>query len=209
MLEGVNYINRFSVTGVIASPKRKLKLRTLSLGERYPKLLFLLCSVLVAFYLVLNKDVAPLQRALFSVGYLGTFVAGFLYAYSFTAIPATAIFLLLAGEQNLFFAVLAASMGAIIGDFLFFKLMRNSFSEELHRLSREKVVVAIGRPFHHFKRYALMMLAGIIISSPLPTEFGIAMFSSLKGMTTRRFLIITYLLHTLGIFVILLIGKMI
>ena len=180
---------------------------TSSLGERYPKLLFLLFSVVVAFILVAKRDFAPLQQILLSLGYLGTFFAGFLYAYSFTAILSTALFLLLAGEQNIFLAVLVAGIGAIIGDFLFFKLLRGSFSQELHRLSKEKFVVALGKPFHHFKRYALMVLAGIIISSPLPTEFGIAMFSSLKEMTTRRFLIITYLLHTFGIFVILLIGK--
>ena len=85
--------------------------------------------------------------------------------------------------------------------------MRGSFSEELHRLAREKVIVDISKRFHHFKRYVLMFLAGIIIASPLPTEVGVAMFSSLKEMTTKRFLIVAYLLHTAVIFIILLIGK--
>ncbi len=141
------------------------------------------------------------------MGYGGLFLAGFLYAYSFTAVPATAILLLFARHENLYLAGLVAGIGALVGDFIFFKLMRGSFSEELHRLAREKVIVDISKRFHHFKRYVLMFLASIIIASPLPTEVGVAMFSSLKEMTTKRFLIVAYLLHTAGIFIILLIGK--
>lgn len=163
--------------------------------------------MLLAFVLLLGKDFIPLQLTLFSLGYGGTLLAGFMYAYSFTALPAAAIFLLLAQKQNILLAGFIAGIGAIGGDFLFFKLMRGSFSRELQRLSKEKAVVALSRPFLKFRRYILMGLASIIISSPLPTELGIAMFSSLKEMTLKRFLIVTYALHTLGIFIILLIGK--
>ncbi|MBS3169962.1 hypothetical protein J4210_05760 [Candidatus Woesearchaeota archaeon] len=113
----------------------------------------------------------------------------------------------MAPEQNILLAGLIAGSGAIIGDFIFFKLMRGSFSEELHRLAREKTVAALGKPFRRFKNPLLIALAGLVISSPLPTEIGVALFSSLKEMTTKRFLVIAYILHTAGIFVILLIGK--
>ncbi len=184
-----------------------MKQRPLSFGEKYPKLLFLLFSIVIAFVLLLEKDFAPFQAVLFSLGYVGTFAAGFLYAYSFTAIPAAAIFLLLAREQNILLAGLIAGIGAIMGDFLFFKLMRGSFSQELHRLSQEKTIAAICRPFQKFRRYVLLVLASFIISSPLPTEIGIVMLSSIKEMTTKRFLAVTYVLHTVGILIILLIGK--
>ncbi|MBI4151479.1 hypothetical protein HY496_00785 [Candidatus Woesearchaeota archaeon] len=176
------------------------------MSEKYPKLLLLGFSLILAFVLVVERDFAPLQTILFSLGYVGTFIAGLLYAYSFTAILATALLLLLAREQNVIFAGLIAGMGAILGDFLFFKLMRGSFSQELHQLSKEKVIARLGKPFHRHKRHALIALAGIIISSPLPTEVGIALLSSLKEMTTKRFLAVVFLLHTFGIFVILLIG---
>lgn len=179
------------------------------LGEKYPRLGLLVFSYILAFLLLFGRDFAPLQSVLSSLGYTGMFVAGLLYAYSFTAMPATAIFLLLIPGQNLLVSVLAAGFGAVIGDFFLYKLMQGYFSVELHRLSREKFVVDISKRLHCFKKYALIALGGLLISSPLPTELGVAMFSSIKEMTMQRFLVAAYLLHTFGIFVILTIGKVI
>ncbi len=181
--------------------------RTLLWRERYPKLFILLFSYVIAFFLFFGQNFAPLHLFFSSLGYSGLFLAGFFYSYSFTALPATAILLLLARQQNLWLGGLLAGVGALFGDLIFFKLMRSSFSQELHRLAREKFVIDLSKRFHHFKRYALMILASILIMLPLPTELGVALFSSLKEMTTKRFLVVAYILHTLGIFIILLIGK--
>jgi len=52
----------------------------------------------------------------------------------------------------------------------------------------------------------LMFIAGFLIASPLPTEIGVVLMASLKNILTKKFAVVAYLLHTTGIFVILLIG---
>ena len=202
-----NYIKIILLIHIIAKHKTVTVPQKYSWREKYPKLVTLFLSFVLAFALFFGRNFVPLQTFFSSLGYSGTFLAGLLYSLSFTAVPAAAILLLLAHGRNVLFAGLLAGVGALVGDFLFFTLMRGSFSQELHRLARERVIIDIEKKFHHVKRYALMILAGLIIASPLPTEFGVALFSSLKEMTTKRFLILAYLLHTAGIFIILWIGK--
>lgn len=52
-----------------------------------------------------------------------------------------------------------------------------------------------------------MFIAGFLIASPLPTEIGVVLMASLKNILTKKFAVVAYLLHTTGIFVILLIGR--
>mgnify|MGYP006977944986 CR=1 FL=1 len=77
------------------------------------------------------------------LGYFGTFLAGFLYAYAFTAAPAAAILLILAREQNLFLAGLTAGLGALLGDLVIFHFIRHFFSGEVQKLSQEKIVKSV------------------------------------------------------------------
>mgnify|MGYP000140013313 CR=1 FL=1 len=59
------------------------------------------------------------------------------------------------------------------------------------------------------QKYLLAALASILIASPLPTEIGITLLALIKNVTPRKFSIIAYILHTIAIFTILLIGKII
>jgi hypothetical protein len=50
-------------------------------------------------------------------------------------------------------------------------------------------------------------LAGILIATPLPDEIGVGLAASTKIIATRFFILFSYLLHLIGILVILLIGQ--
>lgn len=171
-------------------------------------MLLLTLSYLIAFILFAEKSYAPLQDTLVSLGYFGSCLAGFLYAYAFTAAPATAILLILAEEQNLLLAGLTAGFGALLGDLGFFRLIRHGFNGEIQRLSQERIVKTAQRIMSNsVQRYLLIFLACFLIASPLPTEIGITLLASVKNLTPRRFSIIAYILHTTAIFVILLVGS--
>ena len=45
------------------------------------------------------------------------------------------------------------------------------------------------------------------IASPLPTEVGVVLMATLKSISTKKFIVLAYFLHTIGIFIILLIGR--
>ncbi|MBI2654726.1 hypothetical protein HYX02_08035 [Candidatus Woesearchaeota archaeon] len=178
--------------------------------EKYPKFLLLFITFLIAYLLFYGKEYRPLHEFIFGLGYLGTFVAGILFVYGFTAAPATAVFLILAQSQNIFLASLIGGFGALVGDFFIFSFIRHSFADEVKRFSREKIVKYFNSKFPHtFKKYLLLVVAGFVIASPLPDEIGVTMLSASKIISTKIFSIIAYSLNTAGIFVILFIGNMI
>ena len=181
---------------------------------KYPHLLLLLLTIIIAVILFSEgRDYNPLHNFLVSLGYLGTFLSGIFYAYGFTAAPATAVLLVLAKEQNLFLSALIGGVGALLSDLIIFLFARYSFSDEIQKLEKEKFVRFIEKEekviFGHYYKHIFPALAGFLIASPLPTEVGVAMMASTKKLSIKKFMIVAYLLHTLGIFIILMIGSLI
>ncbi len=178
---------------------------------RYPRLLLLLLTFVIAYVLFSQRDYGPLHSVLVSAGYFGTFLAGCFYAYGFTAAPATAVLLSLGGEQNLFLAATVGGLGALIGDLVIFFFIRYTFKDEIRQLFRTKVARFIEKEerivFGHLKKYAAMSFAGFIIASPLPTEVGVTLLASSRHLSIKKFALIAYCLHFLGILAILAVGK--
>lgn len=177
---------------------------------RYSKILLLLFMIIFAYLLFKSRNYQPFHTLLLSFGYLGVFFAGVLYTYSFTSPLATAILLIFATEQNVILAAFIAGLGALIGDLTIFKFIRFEFQDEFKRLSKQKL-------FHHsrnkiikkIKKYFVIILAGLIIASPLPDEIGVSLLAGATPISQKRFSIFSYICNTLGIFIILLIGNII
>ena len=175
---------------------------------QYPKFVLLLLTFVIAYFVFREKSFLPFHDALLSLGYAGTFLAGILFAYGFTAAPATAVLLILSKEQNIFLAGFIAGLGALVGDLLIFHFIKYSFSDEIDRLSHEKIINQINHKVPLlFKRYLIAIFAGFIIASPLPDEIGVSLLACTTKISTRTFAILSYVLNTAGIFVVLLIGK--
>lgn len=176
--------------------------------EKYPKFLLLFITFLIAYLLFYGKEYAPFRDFIAGLGYSGTFVAGMMFTYGFTAAPATAIFLILAQHQDIYLASIIGGLGALIGDLFIFSFIRHSFADEIRRLSREKIVKYFnGRLPGRLKEYLLPAVAGFVIASPLPDEIGVAMLAASKVISTKAFAIVSYSLNTAGIFAVLLIGS--
>ncbi|MBI4100613.1 hypothetical protein HY439_02625 [Candidatus Microgenomates bacterium] len=90
-----------------------------------------------------------------------------------------------------------------MGDFTIFRLVKNNLTNEL---------VNIYNHFdsnHHFKRllhskyfsWTLPVVGALIIASPLPDELGVSLMGISK-MKTYQFLIISFILNTIGIFLV-------
>ncbi len=181
---------------------------------KYSRLSLLLLTVVIAAVLFYEgRHYVPLHDLLMSLGYIGTFFAGVFYAFGFTSAPATAILLVLAKEQNLVLSVLVGGLGALLSDILIFLFIRYSFMGEIKRLKREKIVRYVAREerilLGRYYKYVFPALTGFLIASPLPTEIGVSMMASMKRVSWRKFLVIAYVLHTLGVFLILVIGNVI
>lgn len=183
-------------------------MKKIFLKIKYPKLFLLLITFLMAYGILAGQDFLPFHEFLLRLGYLGIFLAGILFAYGFTAAPATALLVVLSAEQNILLAGGIAGLGALVGDLVIFKWIRDSFGDEVQKLSREKEVRRMNKKLPHvLKRYLIPVLAGFIIASPLPDEIGVSLLAVSQTISPRLFSVISYVLNTAGIIVILLISR--
>jgi hypothetical protein len=175
---------------------------------KYPKLSLFVITVFLVYFFFSGLAHTPLHNALIIMGYFGTFLAGLLYPYALTSAAGTGILLILAKEQNLFLAGFIAGIGALVSDIFLFLFVKHGFSDEVQKLSSERVVQVASRWIPNSVRvYLLTTFAVILIASPLPTEIGIMLLASMKNISVKKFVIIAYILHASAIFIILLIGS--
>ncbi len=177
-------------------------MKKMGIKHNYDKIWLFLFSILLAYWIFYEKDLEPVNNLISSFGYFGTFVSGALYTYGFTSAPATALLLILAKEQNIIFAGLIGGLGSLLSDLLILKYVRFSFAEELMLLSQK------GKDYLKFlPKYSLTLLAAVIIASPLPDEIGISLLAFDKNVSIKNFSIISFILNTIGILIVLYIGK--
>jgi hypothetical protein len=180
----------------------------LHLKIKYPKLSLFIISVILVYFLFSGLAYKPLHDALLFMGYFGTFLAGLLYPFALSSAAGTGILLILAKEQNILFAVGVTGLGALISDIFLFLFVTYSFNDELQKLSHEKIVRTVNRLIpDSIRAYLLATFAGLLIASPLLTEIGILLMTSIKSMSFKKFISIIYVLHTIAILIILLIGN--
>ncbi len=156
-------------------------------------------------YLRLHDLFSPL-------GLMGVFIGGFFYAYGFTAAPATAILLTLAKQRDIISLGIIGGFGALLGDIVIFQLIKNTFVDEMQNLKHELLIIRFSKLFQvlfgSISAYLVLLIAGLLIASPLPTEIGITLLAMTKKITFKMFLIFVYLLHSIGIFLVLLFGRL-
>ena len=168
----------------------------------YDKICLFLFSILLAYWIFYERDLEPFHNLISSLGYFGTFASGALYTYGFTSPPATALLLLLAEQQNPILAALLGGLGSLFSDIFIFKTIKYSFKEEIKLFAKERK-----KSLKFIPNYLLTILGALIIASPLPDELGISLFAFNKKISTKNLLLMSYSLNTIGIFIILLIGK--
>ena len=148
---------------------------------KYPKLSLFIVSVILVYILFSGLVYTPLHNTLVFMGYFGTFLAGLLYPYALTSAAGTGILLILAKEQNVLLAGVIAGIGALISDFILFFFVKYGFSDEVQKLSKEKVVRTVDRWIPDSVRvYLLATFACLLIASPFPTEIGVMLLASKK-----------------------------
>jgi uncharacterized membrane protein YeaQ/YmgE (transglycosylase-associated protein family) len=125
----------------------------------------------------------------------------------FTTAIATVILGEIAQEQNIFLTAVLGGAGAVIGDFIIFRFMRDHLAGDFDgflkasKLRRWRLILHRG-----FFRWLFLFIGAMIIASPLPDELGLA-FMGFSKMRTTPFLVTSFVLNTLGILVIGLVAR--
>lgn len=163
---------------------------------------------LAALLFVGGKAFPSVERVLRSAGYVGTFVLGILYVYSFTSLPATALLVIVGKTQNLWLAGTIATVGAVLGDLVVFELFRSAkrFADD-HPPRRERYVgwwnaieARIPPPWQTF---VVMALVAIFLVLPLPNEFADFLLARIQRIKTSAMLAISYAGNGIGLYAIM------
>jgi hypothetical protein len=130
-----------------------------------------------------------------------------LLAFGFTA-PFAVGFFIVVQPESILLAVLLGGMGALSSDMLIFKFIKVSFIDEFEQLRREKPVLRFRRLIRNnlglrVSNYLLYVFAGILIATPLPDEIGVAMLAGLTHINLRVLAVISFILHAVAIWLLL------
>lgn len=159
-------------------------------------------SVILAVYLVKSGVLHGVLASTAATGIIAAFIAGTFFTSVITTAPSIAFFIELAEFEPLKVLVPVGALGALFGDLVLFRFVKDTFADDLvylFHIARTGRVYKIlhSRPL----RWLIPIVGALIIASPFPDEIGIVMLG-LNGTRTRYFIPISLAMNALGIFII-------
>ena len=171
---------------------------------KFKNTFFLVVSLIVFFFLADTPFIKNVINNIGDLGYLGAFIAGIFFVSTFTVAPAGVILFYLAKEMNVLEVALLAGLGAVVGDYIIFRFLKDKVFEEI-----KPVFIKFGGSYlSHllatpYFTWLTPVLGAIIIASPFPDEIGIGLMGASK-INKWQFLALTFILNSLGILLIIL-----
>lgn len=165
-------------------------------------------SVIVAILLIKTGTIEEILKQTREVWFLDSFIAGMFFTSVFTTVPAmVALGEIAQSSQSLLLVAMLGGLGALCGDLIIFRFMRDRFGEDIIRLMRDsgnsrlRSIVRL-----KFFRWLTFFLGALVIASPLPDELGLTMMGFSKTKTSL-FIPVSFVFNSLGILVIGLVAK--
>lgn len=159
-------------------------------------------SIIVAIILAKTGALESILTSTQEWKALGSIIAGMFFVSAFTAAPAGVVLFEIAATNSLWEVAFFGGIGALIGDLLIFRFIKDGLSEDLlwmmGKFKNKKISIL---PRFKVFRYLMPIVGAIIVASPVPDEIGLAMMG-LSKMKTAVFIPISFALNFLGIFVI-------
>lgn len=167
----------------------------------------IILSIVIAVILAKTGALAGILTSTQEWELFGSLFAGIFFVSIFTAAPAGVILFEIATANSIWEVALFGGIGALIGDLLIFRFIKDSLSEDIHwliRKTRQERLVSIFR----LKLFGWLIpfIGALIVASPLPDEAGLAMMG-LSKMKTSVFIPVSFALNFLGILMIGLFAK--
>ena len=194
-------------------------MRRLFVWEQHHKnILIVTIGVLFGIFLYKYDPFHNLLLSLGSFGYVGAFIAGILYDSTATVSTSIVILLVLAEKYSKLELGIIAGLGAVIGDYVIFKFVKNGLMKELkpmfqtvegeieHDIGRRRIK-AFGHMLHSkYFHWALPVVGAILIGSPFPNELAWGLMGATK-LKDYQVIIMSFIVNFAGIFFILTISN--
>lgn len=174
---------------------------------RYPYLTGVLLGIFVAILLAQNETFKNWLLHLGSLEYIGALFAGMLFVSSFTVPTSFVVIGIMAENINPMALSLIGGVGAVIGDYLIFKLVRDHLTDELSALFGKEETSHVKALLHSkYIAWTLPIIGTFIIASPLPDEMGVSLLGISK-ISEAKFILLSYLSNAVGILMIASVAK--
>lgn len=175
-------------------------------------LFILLGSIIIAILLVKTHSIEAALHAFRGSDILASFLAGIFFTSVFTTVPATVALGEIAQEASLITTAFLGGMGALIGDLIIFRFVRDSVSTDFEylfgRIKHEKFSLFFRGKFLELKtlRWVMPLLGALVIASPLPDELGLILLG-LSKTKTNIVIPLSFSLNFLGIILVGLVAR--
>ncbi len=162
----------------------------------------IILSIVVAVILVKTGTLKSLLTSAQEWEILGSFLAGIFFVSVFTVAPAAVVLVQIAQANSILLVAIFGSLGALVGDLIIFRFLRDSFSKSLLNYiagnNKNKIINFLKSL--KFLRWFWPFLGALIIVSPFPDEIGLLMIGISK-VKTHEFAILAFVLNFIGIYV--------
>ncbi len=165
-------------------------------------------SIIVAILLIKTGAIQEILKQTRDLWFLDSFIAGMFFTSIFTTAPAiVALGEIAQSSQSVIPVAILGGLGALCGDLIIFRFMRDRFGEDIMYLIRNSGNDRL-RSIIRLKsfRWLTFFLGALIIASPLPDELGLTMMGFSKTKTSL-FIPVSFVFNSLGILVIGFIAK--
>lgn len=174
---------------------------------KFKYITYFLIGLIVAVFLAQNDTFHQILTQIESLEYIGAFLAGILFVSSFTIATATVVIAILAQDLNPFALALIGGAGAVIGDLIIFRFVKDHLTRELGLLlpreEKSHLKILLKSPYI---AWMLPIIGGLIIASPLPDELGISLLG-MANTSQTKLIVISYLSNAFGILAIASVAK--
>ena len=159
-------------------------------------------SIIIALILAKTGALASILTSTQEWRLLGSLVAGIFFVSIFTAAPAGVVLFEIAAVNSIWEVALFGGIGALIGDLIIFRFIKDGLSEDIHWLIRKTKQERLTSIFRlKLFRWLIPFIGALIVASPLPDEIGLAMMG-LSKMKMSVFIPISFALNFFGILII-------
>jgi len=166
----------------------------------------------ILFFLVLLLTLesfltGSLERFLQNLGkyeYIGAIFAGFFYTYGITSPFSVAAFFILADMLDIWLLAFLGALSSIVSEFIIYDFTRI----ETKKLLKSQKIRGWKIPklkYTSLKKLSLI-IAGLIIASPLPDELAAVLLGS-ENYDYKKFLVLAFIFNFLGILFIVGLGR--
>lgn len=169
---------------------------------KYKNLTILFVSFIIAFFAFRIESFHSFLLHLGNLGYIGAFLAGVLFVSTFTVATGAVILLVLAEKLSAVEIGIVAGLGAVIGDMLIFRFVKDNILDEITPIYNTLGGKHVSTILHsRYFSWSLPVIGAIIIATPLPDEIGVSLMGIAK-MNTYAFFLLAFTLNAIGIFLV-------